>query len=350
MRRTKTLLAALTVAACLPYLALKLTWLSGGTTGIPEGSTLRDSGDTLWVLNAVTVAMDATVVLLVFALTRAWGRRLPAALLALPLWAATGLLGPIVVAFPAQALYGAVSGADSTGGVRGTDAADMLDGWVWTVVYTGFSVQALALGGLFVLYVRDRWGTLLRTRLGALPVPPRVRAIWRPAFAAGALLALASAVPHLLWAVGAGADVGPCPTRGAEQSADSRLVEGAFALFTLVAVAGLRQLTRGNPQLTPGETGRRSPRLGMPLAAAWIGTGVMTCWALWLLVGALTGGGRAVGQRASGCTELVTTGQLVAGLLLTLLGAHALRQRANASGTAQDRTAPDRTGGGDVTV
>lgn len=330
MPRTKTFLAALTVAACLPYLTLKLTWLSGGTVGIPERSPLLDGGGTLWVLNAVTVAMDATVILLVLVLTRPWGLRLPPPLLLLPLWAATGLLGPIVVTFPAQAVYRAVAGGGD-GRSGGTGPEDVLDGWVWTVVYTGFTLQALALGTLFALYVRARWGALLRTRLGSLALPAGERGTWRPAFALGTALALGSGVPHVVWATGS--DAGLRAGSGDAAGVEGQITDSAFALFTVAAVTGVRLLARGERErrYTP-----RGSRLIAPLAAAWAGTGVMACWGLWLLLGALTGGGQAVGQRTTGFLELAYACQALAGLVLAALGTHLLRRRADAA--AADRT------------
>ncbi|MCM2422495.1 hypothetical protein [Streptomyces sp. RKAG293] len=53
-------LRAVAIAACLPYLALKVTWLSGSTVGIPAGSSLRGSleDSALYAVNVLTVAMD----------------------------------------------------------------------------------------------------------------------------------------------------------------------------------------------------------------------------------------------------------------------------------------------------
>ncbi|MCM2425311.1 hypothetical protein [Streptomyces sp. RKAG337] len=50
------------IAACLPYLALKVAWLSGSTVGIPTGSSLRGSLDdsAFYAVNVLTVAMDLT--------------------------------------------------------------------------------------------------------------------------------------------------------------------------------------------------------------------------------------------------------------------------------------------------
>lgn len=307
MRFPKNALVALTVAACLPYLALKLLWLSGGTLGIPRDSPLHTAGSTLWVLNALTVLMDTVVVLLALALARPWGRRLPAPLLALPLWGASGLLGPIALGFPVQALYHALSGAAPQRG-SGNGSGALLEDWVWSLVYSGFTVQGLALGTLFALYVRERWGPLLGSR-PARPVP--LGPAWRAAGAAGCAGALGIGVVRAVEALGLwSADP-------ADHGADSRIVDGCFALFALLAVAGTVRLLRG-----AGRT-----RLWVPLAAVWSGSGTLACWGGWLLLGAFSGGGQVLGQRTDGLLNLLHATQAAAGLLLAAVAAHAVRHR-----------------------
>jgi hypothetical protein len=246
----RTVLSLLAVTACLPYLSLKIAWVLGSGIGIPEGSPLREGGSTLTAVNALTIVMDALVVVLVLALTRPWGRRLPSWLLTLPLWAATGLLGPILVAFPAQMLYAALApAAERSGTSQGLTQDALLDGWVWSTVYTGFVLQALALITLFVLYGRERWGHLLRgpvTPGGGTPAVPRSFAV--PA-AFGALL---PAAVHAVEAFRADAS-------------EVAITEAAFTLFALLAAAGL---------LLAARHGGARP-LGVPFAAVWAGSG---CW------------------------------------------------------------------------
>ncbi|MGY1434882.1 hypothetical protein [Streptomyces reniochalinae] len=311
MERARTVLVALTVAACLPYLTLKVIWLTGGRTGIPRGSLLLDGGATLWVLNALTVAMDCVVVLLALALTRPWGRRLPGGLLALPLWCAGGLLGPIAVAFPLQAAQSALTGGADGHGDAGPQ--EVLAGWVWTLVYTGFTVQALGLGTLFALYVRERWGALLRSPLrpdGTRPRPAADRPSSRT-FAAAVLLAVPTAVVHARDAVGHGGD--------------NRITDATFAMYAVVAVVAVGTLLRS-------ESGARTSRapLWPTLTAAWIGSAVLACWGGWLLVGALSGAGRRVGQQADGMLELAYACQTLAGLALAAVMTRAVRRRAHA--------------------
>ncbi|MFE9331596.1 hypothetical protein [Streptomyces sp. NPDC006925] len=310
MTHVRPVLATVAVAACLPYLTLKLNWLSGGRTGIPEGSPLYDSGTAMWLLNALTVAMDGTVVLLVLALTRPWGRRLPVPVLTLPLWIACGLLGPIVVAFPVKALSGLLGGG--TGGGGDTGGADtVLESWVWTVVYSGFVVQALALGALFACYVRDRWGTLLRSPLHRHARGRRsggARSTY--GFAAAVTVALPDLVAHA--------------ARLADEHADNRVTEATFLLCTVTGLAAVARLLRAGGADRPG-----GAVVWPTLAAAWLGSAVPACWGGWLLLGALSGGGRTLGQQANGTDLLTYACQTLAGLLLAALAARQLHHRAH---------------------
>ncbi len=320
MERARAALAAGAVTACLPYLTLKLNWLAGGHLGIPEGSPLLDGGAALWSVNALTVAMDATVLLLVLALVRPFGQRLPGALLALPLWGAAGLLGPIAVAFPLQAVTGVLR---SGGGSGDGDPGQLLEGWVWTLVYTGFTLQALALGGLFALYVRRRWGALLRSplRTGATPGATEGAGAWA-AFAVAVLAVLPAAVSHTDFALDSGG------------AGDRRIVEATFAAYTVLAVLGTARL------LHSGTSRRARARLWPTLVTAGTASAVLACWGGWLLLGSLSGGGRTVGQHDDRAAEWTYAAQLLAGLLFTALLARALRRRAAARAARLRAAAP----------
>ncbi|MFP8904538.1 hypothetical protein [Streptomyces atacamensis] len=314
----RRLLRAVTIAACLPYLGIKTAWLSGVHIGIPEGSELRapENAASLTLANSLTVAMDAAVVVLALALTLPWGRRLPAWLTALPLWTATGLLAPIAVAVPVLSLLGAATGDGTV--TRETEAS--LDGWVFTVVYTGFGIQALTLGALAALYVRDRWGHLLRGRLAALdtaaPTAPARRTIAVTA-AAAALLPLAT---QLLWSAGAGTGL---PAHQTEQ-ADSafRLIAGLDALAAAAAATGILLLAF--------PTGRAGAiRLRTAVALAWTGSGVLATRGGWsLLTGLFNDGMVDPSQQATALMTLTYSVEVLAGMLVLATGAHLFAERA----------------------
>ncbi|CAM5648635.1 hypothetical protein GCM10010329_09850 [Streptomyces spiroverticillatus] len=291
-------LRALAVVACVPYLALKVTWIAGGRLGIPDGSALLKEPTLMAVANSVTVLMDTAVVVLALLLTQGWGRRVPGALLALPMWAASGLLAPIMAGFPLQLLFG-----DSSG-VAPPDETPFLDAWVFAVVYGGFLAQGLALGALFVRYARQRWGHLWRGPVAGLPRPDgRVRTT---GFAA-AVLAAVCCVPHLLAAFGAGA-------HGEALTVNARLVSGVHGAFALAAVAGLLMLAL--------RLGGRTP-LAVALALAWTGVGVLGSWGGWMLAtGSLVGSA----DRAP-LTDLLTYAVQVIIGLLALVGGTSLFAR-----------------------
>lgn len=145
--RSRRALRAVAVVSCVPYLSLKAAWIAGSRIGIPDGSSLLEHRATMAVANSVTVLMDAAVIVLALVLTRPWGLRAPAWLLGLPAWVATGLLAPIMAGFPLQVLVDVLGGSTSTAAAEGEP---FLDAWVFGVVYTGFIVQGLTLGALFV--------------------------------------------------------------------------------------------------------------------------------------------------------------------------------------------------------
>ncbi|WP_329115396.1 hypothetical protein [Streptomyces sp. NBC_01465] len=290
LRTYQRVLRALALAACLPYLSLKIAWLSGSVVGIPEGSSLRRPGSALVVGNAVSVVLDATLVVIVLLLTRPWGLRVPSWLPAVPVFVATGLLTPIVAGFPLQL---AVRGA---GGGGGAAREPFLDGWVFSVVYSGFIVQALALAGLFVPYAIRRWGRLWRTGPDT-PVARRYRA----AAIAAALVALAVGALHLMWACGstAGLDAG----RIAEVGSDTRALNAVYVLLSLIAAVGV-------PALVLRRDHRRTA-----LALAWTGSAALGCWGAWM---ALSAALRPLGDTDGGATGLLYltyAGQMIVGLL-----------------------------------
>ncbi|MFF5707060.1 hypothetical protein ACFY7H_31930 [Streptomyces sp. NPDC012794] len=292
-RTGRRILRAVALAATLPYLTLKTAWLSGSDIGIPAGSVLLKGGLPVTVANAVTLAMDATLIVLVLALTMPWGRRLPGWLLAVPAYVASGLLTPIALGFPAQVLVKALG----MGAGEAVEAArePFLDPWVFTVVYSGFILQGIALAGLFVSYARERWGD---GRQGAperrLPSPTGVGA-GTAALAGGAVGAA-----FLYWAFGGSA--GLPAQQVALYSAETGVVSAAHAVCALAAAVGAVLLARG------GRPAR------WPLALTWIGSAATLSWGAWLLSAAL-GVDFGTGEQATAVTYLTYAGQMITGLL-----------------------------------
>ena len=318
LSRPRRILRAVAVLSCAPYLGLKAAWIAGSHVGIPEGSGLLDDRVGMAVINGLSVLLDSAVIVLALVLTRPWGLRVPAWLLAFPVWVATGLLAPIMAGFPAQLVVKAFGG----GSAPDQDREPFLHEWVFTVVYTGFILQGLALGALFVLYARDRWGHLWRGRVRELPagvVGPAHRAL----AVAAAVLALLPLTLHLLWACGGTA--GLSDGRAAGRGGDFYVLEAVYVLFLVAAVAGgcLLAFRRG-----------RALPAALPLGLAWVGSGAVACWGGWLTLASLGGGD--IADRPTPLMNLAYAGQMLVGFLVAAIGAYYFAER---SARAARRTA-----------
>ncbi|MEU9299307.1 hypothetical protein [Streptomyces sp. NPDC048269] len=290
----RRILRAVALAATVPYLTLKTAWLAGSQVGIPDGSVLSEPGVFFTVANSVTLAMDACVILLVLVLTRPWGIRVPAWALTVPVFVATGLLTPILLGFPGQLLVRALGfGVDGA-----TEAAQepFLDPWVFNVVYAGFTIQGLALAGLFVPYARERWGRLWRGVLGQrLPSSTGV--------VAGAAAAVGTAVGGVFLYWGFGGSAGLSAAAAASHSAERGTVSVIHGMCALLAAAGALLLARGGER-----------RAGWPLGLAWIGSAATLSWGAWMVI-ALLGPDFGQGEQSSGLVHLTYSGQMITGLL-----------------------------------
>ncbi|MFF3912797.1 hypothetical protein ACFYZB_04800 [Streptomyces sp. NPDC001852] len=293
-RRSLRLVA---VVACVPYLSLKLAWIGGSHLGIPDGSPLLRHRLTMVLANGLTVLMDAAVVVLALLLTRPWGRRVPARLLAVPMWLAVGLLAPIMVGFPLQLVL-----EGTGGGGGGASDKPFLDDWVFGVVYGGFIVQGLALGALFAGYARERWGHLWRGRMRELPAGGAGRVQRRTAVAAG-LVALLPGAVRLLRACGAAAPDG----------SGDRSLQCVYVLFLVAAVIGAGQLAFHRGGALP---------VAVPLPLAWTGSGAVACWGGWMSLATLVSG-----DRPTPLTGLTYAGQMITGLLVAGVVARFLTDR-----------------------
>lgn len=302
-------LRALAILACLPYISLKIAWVAGSEIGIPAGSTLLEHRQLMVIANSVSVVADVLVVVLTLLLTQAWGRRFPAWPLALPMWAATGLLAPIMAGYPTQLAVALFTGDEKAA----APAEPFLDGWVFAVVYGGFILQGLSLGTLFALYTRDRWGHLWQGRLGELSARtsgPGARAL----AVAGAVVALLPATLHLLWATGS--TTGLSARRIAERDSDFYVLEAEWVGFLVVAVA-----------LTLFLVLRRPARLRVrtTLALAWTASGAVGCWGAYMSLVALLPDPDPT-KRIPGLVQLSYAGEMITGFLLAACVAAYLRK------------------------
>lgn len=306
----RRVLRVLAILACLPYITLKVAWVAGSEIGIPAGSALLEHRQMMVIANSATVVADVLVVALALLLTQDWGRRFPAGLLALPMWAATGLLAPIMTGYPVQLAVALLTGDEKAA----APSEPFLDDWVFGVVYGGFILQGLALGTLFALYTRDRWGHVWRGRLGELSARtsgPGARAL----AVAGAVVALLPASLHLLWA--AGSTTGLSARRIAERDSDFYVLEAQWIAFIVVAVTSTLFLVLRRPARL---------RVRTTLALAWTASGAMGCWGAYLSLVALLPDPDPT-KRVPELVQLSYAGEMITGFLLAACVALFLRRR-----------------------
>jgi hypothetical protein len=250
-RRARIVVAA--IAAALPYIILKLTWLTGGSVGSATAAgaaSLHDPRHT--VGNLVTLAMQLVAILLVLALLDRRGRKLPAPALLLPLWVGSGLLTPIALGLPFGLLAQAFVGGSPTPAHNG------LQGWVYVVVYGGFAVQALALASAFVFHARVRWPGVFELRVQDLAGPNAGR-VTRTLARAGALAASIYGAVQLAWAL-AGTRL------GAPSGFDTLTQRSVFVSTGLLALGGAWAV------LALSQRAPAPARLQTPVVIAWLGS------------------------------------------------------------------------------
>lgn len=141
MRRVGGYAAAIGVT---PYLLIKIAWTFG--LFLPT----EQMGDASWrAINATTVLLAAVGILLAMAFCRPWGERLPAWLVALPVWVGTGLIVPMLLLVP-------VLGAAAMTQDQEAGAAEV---WVYEQILVMVSLVWVAIGLPVALagYVKARW-------------------------------------------------------------------------------------------------------------------------------------------------------------------------------------------------
>ncbi|MGW7363082.1 hypothetical protein ACWGI8_06520 [Streptomyces sp. NPDC054841] len=302
LTRRRRRLARLAVVACMPYLTLKLLWVLGLNVGVNDMGGISKAQ---WIaVNVVTFAMDGIAALIAHTLTRPGGLRVRAWLILFPMWVATGMLVVLMLTVPLGLGAIAVTGAENPAASN-----DLLQPWVFGVVYSGLIAEGLVLLSAFALYADERWGDLLRTRVRELTDPAGTRGMQQVLTAlALAFLVLAGSV-RVLGGLGAefGMNAGWTDSRGAVGRTKD-LIQGIAAL---VGAAGLYALVF-----------RRwgAARVRVPLAMAWTGVGAAFSSSGWMDFAAVSAppGGALLG--------FVNTAELIAGLLVLCVGCFALTE------------------------
>lgn len=287
----------------LPYLALKIAWLSGNPMGFNDESLVGKPG--MIAANAMSFGMDFVAVGLALTFTHRWGLRVPAGVVLFPMWVATGFLAPAVVIAPIAIITHVLPSNPSPS----TNA--MLQPWVGPVVGASFAGQGAALIVAFVLYVRTRWADLLQSTTSSAVRGPTypVQVILANV---AALMAVAAAGLHLVWAFGGTVGLGP---RAQSEPTQWYLLNAIWGSMSIAGAAGI---------LTMVHQWGRAP-FTLLLAFTWIGAGSLFAWGLWTLILVLPGitfGDRAAGGMAlNNCLSFVkfTAGMLIGLVMVVLL-------------------------------
>lgn len=232
----------LVTVAVVPYITLKLLWLSGSEIGTKDDTVLAELHSTRMVVgNNVTIVLEVLAVGLALMLASTWGRRVPAWLM-LGLGAgATGLLAPILLGLP----FGSVLQLAVKGSVH-TDGMDHLAPWVFAIVYGGFGLMAVGILMLAWRYAVARWSDVMDR---SPDLPPA----WLTVVGALGLLPFGAAM--LWWGAFGPGDSGP-------QAMDAVSQRTTLVVTGLLAVGGfLAPLVQG--------PSRRAPRLAWLLV--WVG-------------------------------------------------------------------------------
>ncbi|WNQ14281.1 hypothetical protein MJA45_18355 [Paenibacillus aurantius] len=247
MRRICGYGAALAVT---PYLLIKIAWTFG--LFLPT----EQMGDASWrAINAATAVIAAVGILLAMAFCRPWGERLPAWLVALPVWMGTGLLVPLLLLAPV--LGPAAMNRDMEAG-----AADF---WAYEQIFVMVSLIGvgiclpLALAG----YAKARWPEALggSTESGKLQGHTRQLQIPLARIAAAGCILLG--VIKVFWAAGGTLGIDPGLLDG--RDVWWQLLTLSTGVWSLAGAWGLLVLTsrRGSRRFLP------------PMAAAWISSGML---------------------------------------------------------------------------
>ena len=295
------------IACAVPYLALKIVWLAGGTLGVADTAMMSDPS--MFVLNLVTAGMDVIAIALALAFTYAWGQRIPAWLVLPPVWVATGLLVKFVWAVPIMTIAGMLmrrSLPEPGGPVRP---------WVYALVYTEFVGMGIGLALAFVGYARVRWSRVFDSRADA--ARHYTQRVQVPLANSAALMAVAAGALHLAWAFGATWGIpGEIAAGGTFASTVVNFADGATMIGGAIGVVLLVHRPR------------RPPPLWLPLALAWSGSGFLFAWGLWGLANVL--GDTALVRNRPGSLALINLLgliQLLAGLIIGLVTLLVLAER-----------------------
>ncbi|MFF5225748.1 hypothetical protein [Dactylosporangium sp. NPDC000521] len=308
MQRGRTVAGWTAVGAAGVYVALKGSWVAGGTFGVTDlGNLTRGE----WAVdNLVTGGLAVAGIGVALAAIRPRGMRVPVWAVAVPMWVGAGLLAPFVVLRPAA---GALKAAGWWEPPPPPVGDPTLRPWTFVVVYGSFVVLGVASAIALLLHARDRF----RPVVGQSPRGV-THAAQVPLASVAAVIAAGLAVLRLSWVFGGTAGLRSVAGRDAWL----RLQDTVTAAQFLCAAIGLLVMVhRWGP--------RR--RFAVPLVATWLGAGGMVAGGF-LSMPTILAGQRwtAHGQTSAGYAT-ATFLTCVAGALISVVALFLLVERAGST-------------------
>lgn len=281
------------VVATAPYMALKVLWLSGDLVGVPADSPA--AGHEFVYANAITLGMDAFVVVLASALTQRWGMRVPAWLLLAPVWIGTGLLVPAVLQAAAGGIAWLVSGGQAMRFEGG-----LVEPWVYAVVGASFALQGIFLAAAFWWYAKARWSHVFQPAEPAKGATHDVQAVL---VRGGGGAAVVIAIGYAVWLLG---DASPFGAYEPGWEVSQRMHLAIAAAMALSAAIGAARMLRPSVRVP----------FGRAAVLAWVGSGSLFGWGLYQVVVVLSGA--SLTEDVSPVGNLMHLASVLAGLALAL--------------------------------
>ncbi|MFG3341704.1 hypothetical protein [Glycomyces sp. NPDC048151] len=240
------------------YLVVKIVWVIGAFIGaVPQefGANMPE-----WIaLNVVTIGMAGLGVALGLALAQEWGKRIPAWIVILFAWAASGFLVSLLPYSVLSALLGAAGG-----GSGGDPVSEPFPAWDLAFIGVGFTGMALGLIVAVPVYMRERWPAAFTGRSR----DARAASGARLGFALAA-----TAVPVALWTYwAAGGTAGLNPDALDLWNRDSRLLVGTSAAWAVLGAWSVCALGRG-----------RLP-MWLPMTLGFVASGSLFAWNAWRIL------------------------------------------------------------------
>jgi hypothetical protein len=253
-----------TVIAATPYLLIKIAWTLGFF--LPT----EQMGDASWrAVNAATAVCAAVGILLALAFCMPWGERLPAWLVALPVWVGSGLLVPMLLVAP---VLGPVAVFRDT-------QAGAAHIWAYEQILIMVSLVGVAIGLplAFAGYVRSRWPEAIAGRISPQDMPGHTGQMQ---ITLGRLVAAGCIVVGLVrgfWAVGG--TLGLDAALLANRDPWWHLLSLSASVWAFAGAWGVLVLTSrsGSQWFLP------------PMAAAWVSSGMLFSYSLYDLLLYTTG-------------------------------------------------------------